>query len=666
MTATADPDNVPPRVLLEATESELLNQFSAVTFYRDSVKLRFEAVLGSSSAIAYDYDAPFDQLLTYRADVVESGVVLDWTEAWASLAGWTGSGWSVAGGVASASSADAELSRDAAVARLEVVNPVDLLIELRLSVDEGYSRLIASLTLTNGTVTLTGTTSQTVAGSGDFTLTFSETAVSVVGTGWSASAEIDGLPDEIRLKPAPITQLASWVTSNGLYGPIALDSSGNVLRASGGTIVKYDPDGVELDSWSTPLTRVYGIAVDATDHVYVVGASTTLYKYDSAGALVTSWGITARGRSVGVDSSGTVYVLTGPPELEAPASMIRKYDSAGVAGTTWAVDAYFGIAVDAAGFVYVPDWDSQLVRKFDNSGAAVTTWDPGNAPTVLTLDPAGDVHVLTELNEGTYGIGTDAMLRKFTNAGVAINDWTLPTLPRQVAVNSTDHLFSGLDNSTTKHLLTYASVEDITVYEFDDPFSVSAEDTTTLSPTGDYAGVWLTNAMQPELALIAEAEPASSDDPYFIVSTTRQQSGLAANSVELPIEGSADVVTAVLGPRRGERWSLNIGCTTQDAYQSLVSLLANSAAINLRFPGTSRWIGLDGGFYAVGDVEPERLGHPQLGPIMVVSLPLTPSRAPAYKPLWQWNWRTVAQAHSTWAEVTATYPTWRALLVGPS
>lgn len=219
---------------------------------------------------------------------------------------------------------------------------------------------------------------------------------------------------------------------------------------------------------------------------------------------------------------------------------------------------------------------------------------------------------------------------------------------------------SGLDTPTAT-----VSTDDISAYLTVGTHSATASDTATLSPTGDYAGAWLTNAAQPELAILAEAEPADSDDPYFILSSTRESGELAANTVALAIEGSADVVTVALGPRLHETWSLNIACTTQAAYKALVALLADSAAVSLRFPDSPRWIGLGGGFYAVGTVSSQRVGHPQLGPVMVVSLPLTPSRAPAYKPLWQWNARTLAQTGMSSRDVNNAYATARDLLVGP-
>lgn len=101
-----------PRVLLEAMESDPSKPIQSCVFYRDGVALRFAASVSSSSAVAYDYDAPFDVALTYRADAVEAVTGAAWTESWADLDDWTGDGWSVGGGFATAVSAGSKIYRD--------------------------------------------------------------------------------------------------------------------------------------------------------------------------------------------------------------------------------------------------------------------------------------------------------------------------------------------------------------------------------------------------------------------------------------------------------------------------------------------------------------------------------------------------------------------------
>src|SRR5690348_12920204 len=114
LVATPQPVNVPPRVLLEATESDPAKPLQSCTFYRGGVPLRFSAVVGGSTAVTYDYDAPFDASLAYRADASESDtIVLDWTESWASLASWTSevAGWSVSAGKATTTTSGASMRR---------------------------------------------------------------------------------------------------------------------------------------------------------------------------------------------------------------------------------------------------------------------------------------------------------------------------------------------------------------------------------------------------------------------------------------------------------------------------------------------------------------------------------------------------------------------------
>lgn len=132
LTATAEPSHSPPRVLLSVTESDSTRPLLSCSFYRDGVPLRFVPTISGQTAVAYDYDAPFDSSLLYRADVVEgTPVTLDWTDTFASLAAWTSvvSGWSAGGSLASSvdtmSGAEPTIRRSASgtIARVTGVNP---------------------------------------------------------------------------------------------------------------------------------------------------------------------------------------------------------------------------------------------------------------------------------------------------------------------------------------------------------------------------------------------------------------------------------------------------------------------------------------------------------------------------------------------------------------
>lgn len=675
--ATAEEAHSPPRVLLEVEDSIATNAIKSLSLYRNGVKVRFEPVITGNTATAYDYDAPFDQVLTYRADATEAGAVLDWTETWASLASWTSGGWSVAGGVATSDDSGTEMYRESSgtIVRVEVVDPDNVTVQLGTAPSAFDATIVSVSVLSSpdGTTTVsTNLGSSTASGTGSYALTVSDASVSIEGTGWSTQVPFDDVaPTRVSLVgPTVAAQASQWtLAAAGNHVGVAVDpttSSTYVIDANGKLVRKLSSSGAEVLTWSTTGSPV-AIATDASGYVYVADATNSLIrKYDGNGTVVTTWTTTAVPQSaLTVDPSGNVFAVT----VNGANATLRKYNAAGTQTASWAVtDWAHGVAVGSTGNVFVvtdSGGGTVLVRKYDSTGTPLTTWSTDESPVGVVVDSADDVWVTTQ-NESDASY----LLRKYDDTGVALGSVLLDSYSNGLARDSaSDDLYVLVGPYQVVKFITAAgTVDDVTVYKFVVSFPASDEDTVTLSPSGEFAGAWLTNAAQPEQAILAEATPLSSDDDYFIVTPgTKESTTFAANSVELPIEGSADVVTAALGPRRRGTWPLVIGCTTVTAYQALEALLADMAVVNLRFPRSDdTYLRLGDGFYAVGDVEATRIGHPQLGAVEAFSLPLTPSRPPAYKPLWQWNWQTLAQTGMTWDDAQAAFPTWQDLLVGPS
>jgi sugar lactone lactonase YvrE len=254
---------------------------------------------------------------------------------------------------------------------------------------------------------------------------------------------------------------------------IAVDTSGNfyVADASGNTIQKITPVGVV--STLAGLTDVAGsqdgagsnarfnqpdgLAVDGSGNVYVTDTgNATIRKITPDGVVSTLAGSATRGNQDGVgsaasfrapggiavDSAGTVYVA------DTFNATIRKITSsgsvstlAGTAGSRGDADgtgsaAQFnnpsGVAVDAAGNLYVADTYNETIRKVTPTGivttlagsAGISGGNDGtgiyalfNQPDGVAVDASGNICVADTGN---------AIIRKITPGGVVITVAGLP------------------------------------------------------------------------------------------------------------------------------------------------------------------------------------------------------------------------------------------------
>ena len=245
---------------------------------------------------------------------------------------------------------------------------------------------------------------------------------------------------------------------------VAVDAGGNVYVADteNHTLRKVTPAGVVSTLAGSPGVRgstdgavdvarfdtPSGVAVDATGNLYVADSGDhRLRKVTPAGVVSTlagsfvgsndGIGTNASFQSptgIAVDAAGNVYVAdTGNSTLRkvTPAGVVSTI--AGLAGNPGSVDgtgpnARFtypqGIAVDAAGNVYVADTYNSTLRKVTPAGVVSTiaglAGNPGSTdgtgsaarffiPQGVAVDGAGNVYIADAIN---------STLRKLTPAGV--------------------------------------------------------------------------------------------------------------------------------------------------------------------------------------------------------------------------------------------------------
>jgi sugar lactone lactonase YvrE len=182
------------------------------------------------------------------------------------------------------------------------------------------------------------------------------------------------------------------------------------------------------------------VAVDASGNLYIAdGGTNIVYKVDTRGIITTVAGNGTRGdsgdggpatsaeidypSSIAVDTAGNLYIADG--------ARVRKVDTKGIittiAGngtrgdsgdggpaTSAELNLAAGVTVDTAGNLYIADWGNNRVRKVDTKGIITTVAGNGtqgyardggpatsaelNKPVTVALDPAGNLYIADQGN----------------------------------------------------------------------------------------------------------------------------------------------------------------------------------------------------------------------------------------------------------------------------
>lgn len=243
---------------------------------------------------------------------------------------------------------------------------------------------------------------------------------------------------------------------------LAIDAAGNIYVAdvANNRICKITQGGVVTtlagngrpgyaNGTGTSASFYYprGVAIDATGNVYVADQIFGLIrKITSSGVVNTLAGSGAQGNingtgtaasfsnpyGVAMDAAGNVYVADQINNLIrkiTPAGVVSTFAGSGAqghangTGTAASFNYPIGVATDAAGNLYVADWGNNLIRKITSAGVVSTFAGSGvqghangTGAAASFLAPQG---VATDATGNVYVADSgNNLIRKITPAGV--------------------------------------------------------------------------------------------------------------------------------------------------------------------------------------------------------------------------------------------------------
>jgi sugar lactone lactonase YvrE len=243
---------------------------------------------------------------------------------------------------------------------------------------------------------------------------------------------------------------------SALLAGVVVDSRGNVLVATGADLRKLSPTGVPLAIWKPPAGKGYRqqpqqVAVDRLGNIYTSGGATPVQqspgggffiigfesvdKLSPTGKLLARFG--KRGNAPGrfgtpvglaLDAAGNLYVA------ELANNRVQKLSRSGLPLAIWGDlrtsppphgrfgSVIYGFAVGPSGTMFVAAPEPDRVIQLSPAGSTIATWNAESRRTsfsadALTIDREGNVYLPDRQHAGVV---------ELSPRGRLLHHWRLP------------------------------------------------------------------------------------------------------------------------------------------------------------------------------------------------------------------------------------------------